>query len=126
MVPKLKDQYIREVGGFRNLVTWLDFKIFLPTLTRGNGFKLKKIRNTHAKKLQNLGWSSQGGIVASNVTFNFSNRVLKVEEDLLRLGLQFGLSVSKPKFVDHFLYFEKLISNLAYNRKKFSGSEVMD
>ena len=99
LLIKLRDEYIREVGLFRNLVSWLDFKILLGKITKGNDFKLKGIKATHAKKLGNLGLTSQGGIVASKVIFNLSSRVLtKVEEDVLKLGLQFGLPVSRPKF----------------------------
>ena len=124
LVTHLKGQYVRELGQFRNLVTWLDFKILVSKLTKGVGFKLGKIRDTHTKKLHNLGLSSQGGIGASKVIFNFSNRVLtKVEEDVLQLGLQFGLPDAKPRFVDHFLAFERFISNLTYNRRQFVGSE---
>lgn len=71
MVTKLKDRYIRKVECFRILVTWLNFKILLSKLTRGTSLKLKKISNSHAKKLQNVGLSSQGVTAASNVIFNF-------------------------------------------------------
>ena len=124
LLTKLRDEYVREVGQFRNLVSWVDFKILLGKLNKGNNVKLQGIKNTHAKKLNRLGLSSQGGIRASKVIFNLSSRVLtRVEEDVLRLGLQFGLPVPKPKFIDHFLAFEKLFSNLTFNRKKFVGTE---
>lgn len=64
---------------------------------------LKNVNLTDTKKLQSLEIASQEGNEAKKVIFNLSNRILtKVEEDVFKMGLQFGLPVSKPKFIDHF------------------------
>lgn len=103
VLTKLKDQYIKKVGYFINLVTWLDFKILLSKLTRSYDYKLRTFKDTDARKLQNLRVSSQGGIRACNVIFFSYRTFINVEEDVLKLGLQFGLPVSRPKFTLLFL-----------------------
>ncbi len=71
LLVKLKDHYIREVGCFRKLVSWCDFKILSPKLKRSNDYKLRNIRDTHARKLQILRVALQGEEIKANGVFFF-------------------------------------------------------
>ncbi len=81
-------------------------------ITRNNGFKIKKVKETHFKKLLALGAHNTNRVIADEVIFNFSDRSLNSEEkEILKCGLKFSLPPQKPKFIDHFLPSEMLLRN---------------
>lgn len=114
-LKSLKEEYLNACAHFKTLVTWLDYNVLISKITNSNSHKIKSTKETHLKKLINLGALTSPNIDASKVIFNFSDKSLSNEEkDILKLGLQFGLPNPKIKFVDHFLPFE----NLAQSVKK--------
>ena len=115
---KLGKDYDRKVECFKSKVSWLDFKFLLSRLTRENNSKISRVKTIHAKKLKSLGVPLDSVLDASKVIFNLSNRVLsKEEEEILKLGLQFGVSSGKVRFVEHYLHFEKFIQQLSKLKK---------
>ena len=82
----------------------MDFKVLLSRLTRENSSKIIRVKSIHDKKLKSLGVPLDSVLDASKVIFNFPNRVLsKEEEEILKLGLQFGFSIGKVRFVEKFI-----------------------
>ena len=115
---KLGKEYEKKLECFRSKVSWLDYKVLLSRLTRENSSKIIRVKTIHNKKLKSLGVPLDSGLDASKVIFNFSNRVLsKEEEEILKLGLQFGFSSGKVNFVEHYLHFEKFLQQLSKFKK---------
>ena len=116
---KLGKEYEKKLECFRSKVSWLDYKVLLSRLTRENSSKIIRVKTIHNKKLKSLGVPLDSGLDASKVIFNFSNRVLsKEEEEILKLGLQFGFSSGKVNFVEHYLHFEKFLQQLSKFKKR--------
>ena len=114
---RLNNEYNRRLGLFKDRVSWFDYNVLLSMLTKDNNNKFKNAKFIHNKKLSALGISQNGSLDANKVIFNFSDRVLsKEEEEILKLGLQFGFSESKVSFVDHFLHYEKFLLQLSKNK----------
>ena len=119
---KLSKEFESKLQLFKNTVSWLDFKVVLSKLTKDNANKIKNVKFIHSKKLKSLGIPQDGILEANKVIFNFSDRILSKEEEILKLGLHFGYSSNKVKFVDHYLYFENFaqqLSKLKKNNEQF-------
>ncbi|KAF7677257.1 hypothetical protein TCON_2655 [Astathelohania contejeani] len=105
----LKKGFGLSLDKLMALTSWMDFKCLKCKFERCNDAKLKKIREVHLKKLHHLGIPVFNSVNPDKVVFNFSKRILSPKEkDFLALGLDFGLVCGKPKFVSHFLGFERL------------------
>ena len=124
-LTRLRKEFDVKLGIFRNKVTWLDYRFLLSRLTSENKTKISRTKFIHNKKLNSLGIPPDGILDANKVIFNFSNRVLsKDEEEILKLGLQFGFASNKIRFVDHYLHFGKFIqqlTNLKKDNEEFEG-----
>ena len=122
---KLTNEFENNLKQFKECVSWLDYNVSLSRLTRRNKIKINKVKLTHKKKLNALGVLHTGNLDANKVIFNYSSRVLKDEEkEILKLGLQFGFPGKKPKFVDHYLQYEKFIQQIS--KHKIAESEEIN
>ena len=111
---KVKKDYSRCLSDFKNKVSWLDFKVLLSKINKNSTTKLNRTKAIHDKKLISLGVPIGSGLKAEDVITNLSCKNLsKLEKDALLFGLDFGLPVSKPKFVNHYLSFERLINTIS-------------
>ena len=87
-----------------------------------------RIRTIHNRKLHNLGYDGVTHPSPETVIFNFSNRILtETEKSALALGLNYCISPSKLRIIDHFTPFEKLAYILTkstfYNDTELRKSE---
>lgn len=72
-----------DVSEFKGLVSWLVFKILLFKLTKGNRHKLNVIKHIHSK---DFGLAPNYGIDANKLIYNYLDKVLCVEQDVLNIG----------------------------------------
>ena len=111
---KLRIDYIDCLGYFKNKVSWLDFKVLVSKINQNTKTKINKSKCIHDKKLKSLGVPVGSTLNSDNIITNLSSKTLsKLEKDALVFGLDFGLPVPKPKFVNHYLPFEKLINTIS-------------
>ena len=109
---RLGKEYDCILKQFKNTVSWLDYKVSLSSISKDNSNKINNVKATHNKKLASLGIYQDGELDADKVIFNFSDRVLSEEKQLLKLGLQFGFP-KKTSFVNHYLSYEKFIQQVS-------------
>ena len=131
-VNRLKQEFFNCFNEFKSTVSWLDFKILTSKISHNSESKIKEVKSRHKKKLWDLGIPSSS-LNPDNIITNLSSRVLtKSEKEALVFGLDFRLPVSQPKFVNHFMSFEKIINVLSrlpfYNpqSKSVNFKEITD
>ena len=82
-------------------------------MRQNNKSRLTSIKNTHRKKLSNLGIASKNNLDRERVVINLSKRNLTVsEKEVLSFGLSFALPKLKINYVQHYFKFEKLLASL--------------
>ncbi|XP_069170768.1 uncharacterized protein [Procambarus clarkii] len=112
-VNKTKSELHVNLEKFKILVSWVDFASLKCKYENYNEKRVEKCRLIHGKKMRNLDIPSFNSVDPDKVVFNFSKRILSpIEKELLSLGLDFGLTCKKPKFVNHCLSFERLCNTL--------------
>ena len=98
--------------------SFLDFNHMLAYAHRNNDHKENKFKETHAKKLFNLGLRNQyRKIPTKDLIFNLSDRRLtEEEEETLALGLKFCFSPTKISYTKFFAAYEFLLRSLSEHR----------
>ena len=121
---KLNRDYKNGLDLFKGKVSWLDYKVLVSKLTHCNHSKIKNVKSIHKDKLERLGISDTNLLDADKVIFNYSCRILsKEEKDVLKLGLQFGFSGKKPRFIEHYLSYEKFSKQILDVKKDYGQVE---
>lgn len=116
VLTRQKEQYVRELGVLKGLLTLVDFKVVTAKTTKSNKYKITNVNFIHRNKLGDLRAEPHSGVKADKVIFNFSNRIFIIDEkNVLELGLDFGLPGKKRKFIQHFLVYGKLANNLFHS-----------
>lgn len=119
----LESEFTNLRDQLRNDLSWIDFKCIFNRLLLSNGSKLKSAKSTHDKKLKDLGIPLGCSVDRDKVVINLSGRSLTdSEREVLSLGLTFSLPKFKLDFVQHYFYFEKLLSILKNIKNEPSSS----
>ena len=108
------DQLRIHSSKLRNMVTFLDYMLYLRNIKLTTNKTIDKINITHNKKLNALDINPDfHSIDPDKVIHNFSDRTLTNREKfLLSFGLEFCLPIHKPKFNNHYLQYETLAERL--------------
>ena len=97
----------------KNSVSFIDYRCLSSLLTSNSDRKLSQVRNTHSRKLRNLGIDLSRKVDKNRVIFNLSDKILTEDEkDVLTLGLDFGLPPKRTSYIKYFLGFERLCYTL--------------
>ena len=109
------DKFNASISHLKNSLKYsIDFNHLSNLIESSNEKSLVRIRFVHQRKLRTLGYIEQDALPHDKVIFNFSTRVLTtIEKTVLSKGLKFAIHDNKPKFLDHFLPFEKLFKHLS-------------
>ena len=102
----------------RNTTSYLYFNHIISQVSEWNEKKETKVKETHRRKLFNLGLKHQyDAIPHQNIIFNLSDRLLTDEEtETLALGLNFRFSPTKLNYHDFFSAYEELFRSLCSNQ----------
>ena len=118
-------EYESALDSLKSCVSWFDFKCLSTLIGSNTDKKLIGVRNTHKRKLLNLGIDTSKKVNPNNVIFNLSSRnFTKDEMELLSLGMDFGLSGSRLKFEHFFLDFERLCTNIGHIENKYGDESL--
>ena len=119
-------KYSELYTQLQSKVSWLDINHLSNIIERQNVKSISRVEFIQSSKLTKLGYNFHANLPLDAVIFNYSNRVLSdLEKSALSRGLKYAIQPTKPKFVNHFLSFEKLHKSLSshefhkYERGRF-------
>lgn len=113
-ITKATKEASESLQAIQNSFSFFDFKCIRGWLQNHIEKRLKTIRQTHSRKLNNLSVPTSIKTVDPNaVIFNYSTRILSDQEKrLLSLGLDFGIPCYKIDYFKYFLSFENFFQRL--------------
>ena len=98
----------------RSAVSSLDFNHLVNLIENTNSKTISRCEFVQSRKLRDLGYVNDCNIPSDNVIFNFSDVILtEVEKTALSRGLKFVFPPQRLNFVNYFLEFERLFSNIS-------------
>ena len=120
----LELEFDKTKDSLINSISWIDFKCIFNRLISSNDKKLKTAKDTHNKKLRNLGIPVGHSVNKDKVVINLSGRCLTdSEREVLSLGLTFSLPKFNVDFVNHYLHFEKFVAILKHVKNETLSKE---
>lgn len=94
-------------------VSWIDFTHLSSLIEQRNVNSISRVYCVQTLKLRKLGYNPDTNLNPDKVIYNLSNHSLtNSEKSALSNGLKYVIHPTKPKFVPHFLNFEKLFKTL--------------